>query len=278
MVINGKKIAGEIIASLQEKKLPQKFLAAFLVGDNPASLSFLRRKEETAKELGVDFQLHRYPTEANHDDVRREIKNIISDDACGGAIAQLPLPTHLNTQFVLNAIPHEKDVDVLGEHALGAFYAGRDSVLPPAVGAMRKIIEHSPLCGDRYLDDTLLALRVAVVGRGPLVGKPIALWLMSRVAELAVFTSGTEKLDKKLMTYDVIISGVGKAGLIKPEHLKKDALVIDFGYDEVGGKMHGDFAVPASSWGGSYTPTPGGTGPILVAQLFENFYTLNRAS
>lgn len=277
MEIDGKKIASEILSGLKQKPKPKKFLAAFLVGEDSASVSFLKKKETTAKELGIDFRLYRFPNEITSDALRREVGKMAEHKTCGGAIVQLSLPKHINAQYILNAIPREKDIDVLGERALGAFYADRNPVLPPAVGAVEKILQVTSC--------ELQVSKVAVVGRGLLVGRPIALWLISRVAELAIFTSKTEELEKKLTTFNVVISGVGKAGLIRPEYLKEDAVVIDFGYDEVDGKIQGDFGFgqkpvtntqhPTINCEISYTPTPGGTGPILVAKLFENFFTLN---
>jgi len=270
MEIDGKKLAGEIIDALKQKPTPKKFMAVFLVGDDPASASFVRQKEKTGKTLGIDFRVYRFPDTITSDELRREVGKTALQKKCGGVVVQLPLPDGVNAQYVLNAIPREKDVDVLGERALGSFYTGRNPVTPPAVGTVECILQASSF--------QLSAVRAAVVGRGALVGRPVALWLMDKVAELAVFTSKTEKMEEKLKEYDLIVSGVGKAGLIKPEQLKEGAIVIDFGYDEVDGEVRGDFAVPnelkAESYKLMYTPTPGGTGPVLVAQLFKNFYIL----
>jgi methylenetetrahydrofolate dehydrogenase (NADP+)/methenyltetrahydrofolate cyclohydrolase len=272
MKANGKELASVILKGLGRKPAPKKFLAAFLAGDDPASASFLKQKEKTAKELGVDFRLYPYPVDITNDVLQKEVGKITAHKTCGGAIVQLPLPKHLNAQYILNAIPREKDVDVLGERALGAFYTGRNPVLPPAVGVVKLILE--------TYNVQLANLKTAVVGRGLLVGKPIAMWLIDKVAELAVFTSRTKNLGEKLKNFDLIVTGVGKAGLIKPEYLKEGAGVIDFGYDSANGELRGDFDVSQLKNLKTYkltfyTPTPGGTGPILVAKLLENFYTLN---
>jgi methylenetetrahydrofolate dehydrogenase (NADP+)/methenyltetrahydrofolate cyclohydrolase len=267
-IIDGKKIAAEILAKLKSRPAPQKFLAVFLVGDSPASLSFIKQKEKVAKELGVDFRLYKFPPEIKNDELRGEIRKIVDHKTCGGAIVQLPLPEHINAQYVLNVIPREKDIDVLGERALGAFYAGRNPVLPPAVGAVKEIIANCKL--------QIGNCRVVVVGRGSLVGRPAAVWLMGRAKELVVLGRGGDL--SLLKDADLVVLGAGIAGLVKPEMLKPGAGVIDFGYD--GGR--GDFdpsQTPdarhqAPGW---YTPTPGGTGPILVAKLFENFFKLNAA-
>ncbi|MBI5079498.1 bifunctional 5,10-methylenetetrahydrofolate dehydrogenase/5,10-methenyltetrahydrofolate cyclohydrolase, partial [Candidatus Wolfebacteria bacterium] len=188
----------------------------------------------------------------------------------GGVIVQLPLPEHLNNQYILNAIPREKDIDVLSERTIGAFYAGRNPVLPPSVGVVKEIIENCKL--------KIENLRVAVVGLGFLVGRPTALWLIKKCRELYLLDKESDF--KILKQADLVISATGQANLIKPEMLKENAGVIDFGYSpDENGKISGDFDIqlPITNYQllRFYTKTPGGTGPILVAKIFENFYRLN---
>src|SRR3989344_2411365 len=228
MIIDGKKIASDMISELKKQPYPKKFLGAVLVGENSASASFLKIKEKTAKELNISFRLCEFSENIKQDELRNEVLKIAKHKTCGGVIVQLPLPEHIDKHRILNAIPPEKDVDVLSERSLGAFYTGRNFVLPPAVGVLQKI-----LLTTHY---SLLTSKVAVIGRGFLIGKPIALWLQDKVAELAIFTSKTENLKSKI-----------KNGKLKIENLER-----------------------------VYTPVPGGTGPILVAKLFENFYQLNK--
>ena len=265
MVIDGKKIANEMLERLAALPKPQKFCAAILVGDDAASISFLKQKENAAKKVGVDFRLSRFPENIENDALRSEVEKIASDKNCGGIIIQLPLPSHLDRQLILNIVPPEKDVDVLGEHALGAFYTEQAEVFPPAVGVVEAI------CKSQRYD--LSSKSVAIVGLGLLVGRPIANWVMHKAKETILFRSSSDF--SLLKNADLVITGVGKAGIIKPELLKAGAAVIDFGYDS----MHGDFytekLTPDDSRIEFYTPTPGGTGPILVAKLFENFYRLN---
>ncbi len=286
-IIDGKKIAEEIIAELKksepfDKLRARKFLAAVLVGEDPSSLSFIKQKEKTAKELEVDFRIYKFPPNLKNDDLRDEVGKIANHKTCGGVIVQLPLPEHINRHYILNVIPREKDVDVLGERALGAFYAGRNPVLPPAVGVVEAILHATS-----YM---LHENKVAVVGHGLLVGKPIAIWLIDRTKELYILHRNSDF--SILKNADVIISGAGEAGLLKPEMLKAGSGVIDFGYDMKDGKICGDFDASKLNGSGSpeaeqvrygagkfqdlgfYTPTPGGTGPILVAKLFQNFYIL----
>jgi len=263
--IDGKKIAGEIVEKLKEKEKPEKILAAVYVGSNPASEAFLKVKEKAAKELGVDFRVYSFPESISGEKLREEVGRISKMGVVGGAIVQLPLSDKFNKQKILNAVDLEKDVDVLTEKSLGAFYAERSAVLPPAVGVIKEVLEREDILKN------LGEKKVAIVGAGFLVGKPAAVWFLGKVAEVAVFDKGSNLND--LEKYDLVVSGVGKAGLVKPEFLKEGAGVIDFGYD--GGKGDLDASdekklEKLTFW----TPMPGGTGPILVAKLMENFYKL----
>lgn len=278
-IIDGKKISGEIIKKLKLQPAPKKIMAAVLVGDNPASISFLKQKEKIAKELNVDFRVYKFPETAKNDELRKEVGKIASLKKVGGVIVQLPLPEHLNNQYVLNAIPREKDVDVLSERTIGAFYAGRNPILPPPVETVIEILKEPA---------AIKPLAIAVVGLGFLVGRPIALWLMKKCRELYLLDKGSDF--KILKQADLVITATGQAGLIKPEMLKESAGIIDFGYSMENAnndtrqknsdiKIRGDFDSNSLSKSHAllnfYTPTPGGTGPILVAKIFENFYRLN---
>lgn len=266
-VIDGKAIAKEIVERLKSEQAPQKIFAAVLVGDNAASESFVKQKEKVAKELGIDFRIYRFPETSTNDSLRKEIGKIANLSRVGAVVVQLPLPAHCNPHYVLNAIPPEKDVDVLSERTIGSFYNNRSVVIPPSVAACEELFAREGI--------ELEEKKIAVVGLGVLVGKPIATWLMKKAKEVYALDQGSDLV--MLKQADIVISGVGKAGLIKPEMLKHRACVIDFGYafdDE--GRIRGDFAADELHEEGWYTPTPGGTGPILVAKLMENYYILNR--
>ncbi|MBI2035502.1 MAG: bifunctional 5,10-methylenetetrahydrofolate dehydrogenase/5,10-methenyltetrahydrofolate cyclohydrolase [Candidatus Liptonbacteria bacterium] len=275
-IINGKQIAENILEKLKAQPKPKNFLAAVLVDDDEASKSFIKQKEKAAKELGIDFRLYEFPETVKNDELREEVLKIANHRTCGGIIVQLPLPEHVKKHYILNVIPREKDVDVLGERTLGAFYTGRNPVLPPAVGTLQDIL--------LVIGYTLSTSKVAVVGLGFLVGKPISVWLQGKAKEIILFDEGSDFL--LLKEANLVISGVGKAGIIKPDMLNEEAVVIDFGYDNGKGDFDSSSLDPkpqtprrASPSGFSlnpisYTPTPHGTGPILVAKLLENFYKL----
>lgn len=267
--ISGADISREIIERLKDKKIPPKILAVILVGDDPTSKSFIKQKEAVANQLGVDFRVYEFDENISNDDLRKEIGRIAKQKKVGAVVVQLPLPERINKHYVLNAVGREKDVDVLGERSLGAFYNKRNEAFPPAVSTVEEIVERQGL---KFKD-----MKVAVVGLGSLVGRPISLWLSGQCKELILLDKGSDL--EELKKADLVISGVGEAGLISPEILKDGAGVIDFGYYYFpSGELSGDLDTSkekALEHLSFYTPTPGGTGPILVAKLLENFYKLN---
>lgn len=277
--IEGKEIAHEILGKLTALPKPEGFFAAILVGDDPSSINFVGQKAKVAESLGIDFRIHRLSADITTDALRREVARLSEPKACAGCIVQLPLPEGVNRHYALNAIPKWKDPDLLNESALGAFYSGRHAIVPPAVAVAKEIIERQKL--------DLRTLRVTMIGKGFLIGKPIGFWLQDKVSELTIFDSKSKNIRDHLAEADIVVCGAGVAGLFGAEHVKPGALVLDFGWNQVGGKLVGDFDAgsasspqddPADSLQSKnifYTPTPGGTGPILVAKLFENYFRLN---
>jgi methylenetetrahydrofolate dehydrogenase (NADP+)/methenyltetrahydrofolate cyclohydrolase len=272
MIIDGKTIAESIIERSRAMPKSGNFFGAVLVGDDAASVNFLKQKERVAKELGIEFRLYQLPLTITTDELRADVGRLAEPKTCGGFIVQLPLPEAINRYYILNAIPKEKDVDCLSEPALGAFYTERGKIVPPSVATVEEILkgEHRDL-------GALRELKVVVIGAGFLIGKPVGFWLQNRVAELVVLDASVKNIHDKLGDADIVIAGAGHAGLFGAHHLKEGAIVIDFGFNQsADGKNLGDFdPTGADEKNIHYTKTPGGTGPILVAKLFENFYKLN---
>jgi len=262
MLIDGRAIANDILAELRSQLRPDKMLAAVLVGNNPQSKSFLKQKEKMAESLGVPFHLYQFDDSISEEELIREIQKIGFDDEVGGIIVQLPLPEHYKRDAVISAINPKKDIDAMTP-------GSKKYVSPLPVEVVKDVL--------RFVGEDLLGKKVAVVGRGFLVGKPIIDWLTAEGILFEVFHSKSDLSEIK--NYDLVITGVGKAGFINPDMLKPGTGVIDFGYDMKDGKIGGDF--DASNVNSQmlnvafYTPTPGGTGPVLVAEIFKNFYKLN---
>ena len=276
MTIDGKTIANDIIERLRARPKPGKFFGAALVGNDPASLNFLKQKERVAHELGIEFRLHQLPLGMTTDTLRAEIGRLAAPKTCGAFIVQLPLPEKINRYYVLNAIPKEKDVDCLSEGALGAFYTERGKIVPPAVATVEELLRHE----HRDLSDkpgALRELKAVVIGAGFLIGKPVGFWLQNRVAELVVLDASVKNIQDKLDGADIVVAGAGHVGLFGAQHLKEGAIVIDFGFShDKDGKMSGDFdSVGAEEKNIKYSQAPSGPGRIVTAKLFENFYSLN---
>ena len=281
MIIDGKIIAQKIVKELKTKPgdWRKKFMGAMLVGEDPASANFLKQKEKVAQELGISFRLYKAPENVATDDLRAEVGMLSRPKNCGGFLVQLPLPEQVNKHYVLNAIPKEKDVDCLSEQGLGAFYTGRGKIAPPAVDTVAEILSSNILNSKPMRE-----LKFILIGAGFLIGKPVGFWLQNRAGEVTIYDSSVKNFHPNLKEADVVISGAGQAGLFSVKDLKEGALVIDFGFNKKDEKIAGDFD-PSTAGSGqvslveekniAYTKTPGGTGPILVAKLFENFWKLN---
>ena len=254
-LIDGKKIAQEILNELKKLFVPTKKLVAVLSGDDSASLSFLRQKEKVAHELGVDFATRQFPESLNQKELEDAVQKLSQDDSVGGVIVQLPLPSKYNRTKIVDVIDTEKDVDALREGNI---------LLPPAAFSLKYILE------DIGFDPA--GKKAVVVGYGFLIGRPITKWLTSKNAKVVIIEKEEFNLSA-LKEADLVVSGTGQSNIIKGEHLKQGVVVVDYGYGVVGGKVCGDVEFESVSKVASFvTPTPGGTGPIVVAALFVNFY------
>jgi methylenetetrahydrofolate dehydrogenase (NADP+)/methenyltetrahydrofolate cyclohydrolase len=270
MILDGKTLAQEILADLKTKigalalKHPPR-LAAILVGSDPTSVAFLKQKEKAAHEVGVEFRLYEFSADISNEKLRKAIGDIGRQQLVAGMVLQLPLPERLNTQAMLNAIPKTKDVDVLTEGNIGAFAVGRLAVDPPPVGGIKRLItRYGVSFQDKY---------VLVVGQGRLIGRPVAWWLLKERATFTAAGNGTENIAAFTALADVIITGVGKPGLITGAMVKQGAAVFDFGSAQAHDAIVGDVDFKSVEPKASYiTPVPGGMGPLTVAMLFENLH------
>lgn len=261
MIVDGEKIAEEMKLEL---RLLGKIarLDIVYVGENPVIEKFIGVKKRYGNKIGAETVVHRFPENISQEDLIREVKRIGGDKNLSGMIVQLPLPKHLDTEAILNAIPEEKDVDALSKKAFEKFASGNSRFMPPVAGAVKEILEEH--------DVSLHGKEILVLGEGRLVGKPIAAWFAREHADFTVANSKTENLPELLKNADIIISGVGKAGMIKPEMIKEGAVLIDAGTTEEGGRVAGDADPACAAKCSLFTPVPGGVGPVTVAVLFRN--------
>lgn len=262
MTIDGKKIANKVLEETKEKivKSGKKLrLAAVLVGENPELKKFIELKKKAAEEIGIEFRIYEFPGNITNNKLREELNKIAKAKVNHGVIIELPLPSHLNTQYLLNAIPEEKDVDVLSEKSQGKFFGGKSKVLPPSVEAVKQIFEEYKIePGGKA---------AAVFGYGLLVGKFVSHWLVNQGVTVSIITEHTSNAERYSLYADVVISGVGRPNLVTANMVKEDAIVIDFGRDV-------DFE-NVSKKAGLITPPVGGVGPIVVASVIKNLVELN---
>lgn len=267
MILDGKKIAQEIISDLKKKIHNQDLkLSVVLVGDNPVSLSYISQKKKMALEMGVFFEIYHFNKDIDFLNLSEKIKKIVSESS--GVIIQLPLPSKFNIQEVLNLIPKEKDIDFLSVDSLGKFYTGDFSILPPVVGAVSYIFLKNNI--------DLKSKNVVIIGVGRLVGKPLALWMMSSGATVSILNKRTKDISFFTKNADIIISGAGEPDLIKGNMVKDGVIAIDAGSSIEEGKITGDFHKESILLKASFFSTvPGGIGPITTACLLENLVKLN---
>jgi len=270
MLIDGRKIAEEIKEKLRNdiktggRKLK---LAIIQVGDNEVSKKFIERKVKFAKEIGIETEVYNLPAGISTGELCKKLAEICREKN-NGVILQLPLPAHIDTQRALDSIIPEKDVDVLSSRAFGNFTTGRSNVLPPLVGVIKTIFE-------KYEVESA-GKNIVVIGRGILVGKPIANWLIGEGATVSILNSKTKDISGFTKKADIIISGTGKPNLIKPDIVKEGIIAIDGGTAMEDGKLKGDFDPAVAGKAHLFTPVPGGVGPITVAMLLKNLVELSR--
>ena len=270
MVIDGKQLASEIIEELKKEReaiLKKIRLAVVLVGDNPASLSFIKQKEKVAQELNIDFRLYQYPETIKTKELRKKVSEICRVTYNRGVVVQLPLPASINSQVVLNAILPLKDPDILSEKNLGGFYVNRLIVLPPVIEAIKFLLKKYQIPIEGKI--------VLLIGRGQLVGKPAALWFINQRATVIVANSKTQNLQDLIKMADIIVSSAGVPNLITGEMVKQGVVIFDSAVVSEAGKLKGDSDFDSlQDKAALLTPVPGGLGPLTVAFLFKNLLEL----
>ncbi len=271
VVVNGREIADHILATLKLRveTLKQKnrtpLLAVVVVGDDKSSHTYIRKKGEAAEALGIRFLKFEFPAGTSQQQLIGELERIQSEQPVSGIILQLPVPEELwpHTREIVSHIALDVDVDCLSYAALGRVLMHESRFTPPTPGAILEVLNHHQV--------PLEGKEVCLVGRGDLIGKPLAGLLMHQPVTLTVCGHATGDLARYTRTADIVITGVGKKDLVRGDMLKPGAVVIDAGVSFFDGKMYGDIHYESVAAVASLvTPTPGGVGPITVAKLLQN--------
>jgi methylenetetrahydrofolate dehydrogenase (NADP+)/methenyltetrahydrofolate cyclohydrolase len=262
MILDGKAIANDIyeeLAPKYERLGRQVRLGIVVVGEDPVIASFVRIKERAGARLGVEFVKMELPESATTEEVLAAIK--LSIDTCDAVIPQLPMPKHIDFERVLAAIPPEKDVDALNHTTT----IDKRIVYEPVALAVLELLERGGV--------DVRGKHAIVVGSGRLVGAPVARMLKERGANVETVTRRHGSLEYIKMA-DIIVSGTGVSGIIKPDMIKEGVALIDAGTSELGKKVVGDVDPSCAPKCAVFTPVPGGVGPVAVAMIYRNLFAL----
>jgi len=259
MTIDGNKIAEKILNNLKEKIQEKKLklgLAVVWVGSNEISRVYVEKKKETAQKIGIGFELFNFPKEIFQSDLAEKVEEISQKEDIAGVVIQLPLPSQIDTDEILKCVSKEKDVEGFVSENLS-----------PIVLAVEEILkEYSVFLKDK---------KIVLVGRGKLVGQPVAKWLKKQNIDFEVVDKDSQNINK-LQEADIIISGAGVPNLIKKNMVKEGVVIIDAGTCKVDGKTVGDVDFKnVCDKAQCITPCIGGIGPVTVACLFKNLVKIN---
>jgi 5,10-methylene-tetrahydrofolate dehydrogenase/methenyl tetrahydrofolate cyclohydrolase len=283
-LIDGKAVAASIQQKVREEAemLKTRYgvtpgLATVLVGDNPASKAYVGSKQKMTQELGMHSVGVHLPADISQDELLRVIHGYAQDPKVHGILIQLPLPSHLDQETVLSAVPIEKDVDGFHPINVGRLaMKNREPLFVPCTPAGCIVLIDS-------VGTKIEGARAVVLGRSNIVGLPAAFLLLHRNATVTICHSRTQNLPEIVRQADIVVAAIGKAQFVKAEWIKPGATVIDVGINAIpdatkksGQRLVGDVDFEnVKEVAGAITPVPGGVGPMTIAMLMQN--TLNSA-
>ena len=272
-IIDGKQVQASIREELAKKVQELKAqhgltpgIGVILVGEDPASQSYVKSKEKTANELGYYSKTLRVPVETTEAEVLKLVGEFNKDPQIHGILVQLPLPPHINENAIIFAIDPKKDVDGFHPVNIGKLHMGEECFVPCTPAGVMELLKRTGV--------ELKGKNAVVVGRSNLVGKPVSMLLLAQHATVTICHSRTKDLAAECRRADVLVAAVGKAKMITADMIKPGAVVIDVGVNRVeGGKLVGDVdfegAVNVAS---AITPVPGGVGPMTIGMLMKNTF------
>ena len=277
MIIDGKKqaeiIRSEIkkeISDLKKKSGKTPSLTVILIGDFAPSLIYVKNKEKSAREVGINSEIIRYPKNVGEKDILKKIEELNKNDEISGILVQLPLPSQISKEKIINAINPSKDVDGFNPINDGNLSSGYDSIVPcTPLGCLLLI---------KKIEPNLAGKHAVIIGRSNLNGKPMAQLLLKENCTVTIAHSKTNDLQNECLKADILVAAVGVPNLIKKDWVKKNAIVIDVGINKVGEKIVGDVNFDALKDNvKAITPVPGGVGPMTIACLLKNTLTCFKA-
>jgi methylenetetrahydrofolate dehydrogenase (NADP+) / methenyltetrahydrofolate cyclohydrolase len=270
-VLDGNAVAESIYAEIEAKVRARVAagrtrprLAAVLVGDDPASATYVRMKQKNCERVGIASSDQRLPASATTAEVVALVAGLNANDDVSAILVQMPMPPQVDAEAVVEAISPVKDADGLHPFNAGRLALGEPVVKPCTPAGIMKLLAHYevPLAGRRAV----------VIGRSNLVGKPVSLLLLLAHATVTICHSRTENLDAVCREADVLVSAIGKAFYVESSWVKPGAGVIDVGVSRLDGRLVGDVRPEVAEVAGWLTPSPGGVGPMTRAMLISNTY------
>jgi len=269
-IISGKELSKEIreeirlqVIDLKEKYDTVPHLAVVLVGEDPASQSYVKAKERACIKAGIKSTVIRKDNTITEKELLDLVSELNNDKDIHGLLVQLPLPKHIDEDKVIDAIDISKDVDGFHPLNVGYMHLGRTAVLPATPKGIMTMIKSKNI--------ELKGKDAIIIGRSNIVGKPIAMLLMKEHATVTIAHSRTQNLKEKCLQADVIVAAVGRANTVTEDMVKDGAVIIDVGVNRVEGKLVGDCDFENIKGKASYiTPVPGGVGPMTITSLLQN--------
>jgi len=270
-IINGKEIAAQVraelkseIQALKESSGVTPGLTVVLVGENPASVVYVRNKAKACEEVGIRSTQHKMPGTTTQAELLKLIKELNASKEVHGILVQLPLPKQINEEAILEEISPLKDVDGFHPYNMGRLMIGNPLLQPCTPFGVMRLIDSTGV--------DLAGKEAVVVGRSNIVGKPMAMMLLRRNATVPICHSKTKDLADRIAKADVVVAAVGRAEFVKGDWIKEGAVVIDVGINRTPeGKLVGDVDFEGASLrAGFITPVPGGVGPMTIAMLLKN--------
>jgi methylenetetrahydrofolate dehydrogenase (NADP+) / methenyltetrahydrofolate cyclohydrolase len=264
ILMDGAAVAARLREEIKQEvaELDHVGLATILVGDDPASDIYIRYKHKAADEVGIEALDRRLPAATPENELVELVEELNDDDSVDGILVQTPLPEQIGEARIMLAIDPIKDVDGLHPFSAGQLYLGRQTLVPATpLGVMHLLNEYRiPIAG----------ARAVVVGRSPLVGKPLAMLLLQANATVTICHSRTEDLARHTLDADILVAAVGLPEVITADMVKQGATVVDVGITRTENGLLGDVEPDVAEVAAHLTPVPGGVGPMTIAALLGN--------
>ena len=269
-ILDGKQIAKEYRQGLQEQVEALKErgftpkLSVILVGNDGASQSYVKSKKKAAEKIGMISEIAHLDESTSEEDVLKELDRLNNDDSVSGILVQVPLPKQVSEQKVLESINPDKDVDGFHPSNIGKLYIDEQTFVPCTPLGIMEILKHA--------DINLEGKHAVVIGRSHIVGQPVSKLLLQQNATVTILHSRSKDMSKHLKDADVIVSAVGKPGLVTKDVVKEGAVIIDVGNTpDENGKLKGDVEYEeVIEIAGAITPVPGGVGPLTITMVLNN--------